>query len=80
MVNTWFPAAAPTWFRNGGRDQNRRIHARSPASIENLHRIKSRGFFANSLRFNLNANTGALSRVGSENFSGFKAIEKGYSG
>src|SRR6516165_12446588 len=43
------------------------------ASIENLHRIKSHGFCEKSARFNLNANTGALSRVGSEDFSRFKA-------
>jgi hypothetical protein len=73
MVNTWFPDISPAWFRNGGRDQNHRIHARWPASIENLRRIKSHGVCEKSARFNLNANTGALSRAGSEDFSGFKA-------
>jgi hypothetical protein len=37
-----------------------------PASIENLHRIKSFGFFANFRRFNLNANTCDLSTAVSQ--------------
>src|SRR5713226_8678075 len=39
---------------------------RKPASIENLHRIKSVGFFANSRRFKFNANTCDLSTTVSQ--------------
>src|ERR1700694_4353383 len=54
------------WFRNGGCALAARAFAEKPASIENLHRIKSIGFFANFRRFNLNANTCDLSTTVSQ--------------
>jgi hypothetical protein len=42
------------------------IFCGKPASIENLHRIKSIGFSANFRRFNLNANTCDLSTAASQ--------------
>src|SRR5580704_2757365 len=49
------------WWTRGLRD-----NLLKSASIENLHRIKSIGFFANFRRFNLNANTCALSTAVSQ--------------
>ena len=63
MVNVGFPDRDRVWFRNGGRGPHR---SRKPPSIENLHRIKSVGFFANFRRFNLNANTCDLSTAVSQ--------------
>jgi hypothetical protein len=49
------------------------ISPQNPASIENLHRIKSFGFFANFRRFNLNANTCDLSTAVSQDDCGTTA-------
>ena len=54
MVSKW-------WMRPGGR-----IFRRQSPSIENLHQIKSVGFFANFRRFKLNANTCDLSTAVSQ--------------
>ena len=58
--------AQPVWFRNGGRRPRFAPFRGKPPSIENLHRIKSCGFFANFRRFNLNANTCDLSTAVSQ--------------
>jgi hypothetical protein len=66
MVNARFPAA----IRYGFELVHMAFAARSSpksASIENLHRIKSFEFFANSRRFNLNANTCDLWTAVSDN-------------
>src|ERR1700731_4693598 len=61
MVNVGFPARAGYGFE--------RVDAPGAAaapSIENLHRIKSVGFFTNFRRLNLNANTCDLSTAVSQ--------------
>jgi hypothetical protein len=66
MVNAGFPAL----IRYGFEMVHAALAARSspkPASIENLHRIKSFEFFANFRRFNLNANTCDLWTAVSDN-------------
>jgi hypothetical protein len=60
MVNAKFPKAEPVWFRNGGWPAMTLTIAQS-ASIENLRRIKSFGFFTNFPRFSFNADTCGLS-------------------
>jgi hypothetical protein len=62
MVSKWYTAWKPST---------------EPASIENLRRIKRRNFFANSSRFNLNANTCDLSTDAGDQPSGSKAAEQG---
>src|SRR5258708_20523546 len=62
MVNVWFPGRTSYGFERGdGSNQPRK-----PASIENLQRIKSVGFFANFGRFKFNANTCDLSTTVSQ--------------
>jgi hypothetical protein len=60
MVNAKFPKAEPVWFRNGGCAGANAAIAQI-ASIENLRRIKSFGFFTNFPRFRFNADTCGLS-------------------
>jgi hypothetical protein len=66
MVNAGFPALIRYGFEMvdaaGAATSSPR-----PASIENLHRIKSFEFLANFRRFNLNANTCDLSTAVSDN-------------
>jgi hypothetical protein len=60
MVNDRFPPAASYGFEMV--DARRPEHfAATISSIENLHRIKSGGFFANFRPFKFNANTSGLS-------------------
>src|SRR5450432_4114418 len=65
MVNVGFPER---WRYGFEMVDARRasISPRRPASIENLHRIESIGFFSNFRRFNLNANTCDLSAAVSQ--------------
>jgi hypothetical protein len=60
MVNAKFPKAEPVWFRNGGC-AGVDVQITLIASIENLRRIKSFGFFTNFPRFRFNADTYGLS-------------------
>src|SRR6202158_577422 len=62
MVNVGFPERA----RYGFEMVDASNQARKPASIENLHRIKSVGFLTNSRPFKLNANTCDLSATVSQ--------------
>jgi hypothetical protein len=60
MVNGRFPRAASYGFEMVDARGHAHFAARI-SSIENLHRIKSGGFFANFRPFNFNANTSGLS-------------------
>jgi hypothetical protein len=62
MVNVGFPERA----RYGFEMVDASNQARKPASIENLHRIKSVGFLTNFRPFKLNANTCDLSATVSQ--------------
>jgi hypothetical protein len=59
MVNAKFRKAQPVWFRNGGCTAAT-FTISLMASIENLRRIKSFGFFTNFLRFSFNRDTWGL--------------------
>jgi hypothetical protein len=65
MVNTRFPAAAGYGFEMVDAPDAAAFSAKPP-SIENLHRIKSIGFFAHFRRFKLNTNTCDLSAAVSQ--------------
>jgi hypothetical protein len=65
-------AKQAVWFRNGGRPPD----AAQSVSIKNLRRIKPGEFFANSSRFNFNANTCDLSTDVGIRSSELKATEK----
>jgi hypothetical protein len=65
MVNVGFPASTLYGFERVDAP-GASISRRKPPSIENLHRIKSVGFFANFRRFKLNANTCDLSTTVSQ--------------
>jgi hypothetical protein len=65
MVNDRFPGRKRYGFEMVDI-RRASISPRNPASIENLHRIKSIGFFAYFRRFNLNANTCDLSTAVSQ--------------
>jgi hypothetical protein len=62
MVNVGFPEPAGYGFERVDEPDQ----ARKPPSIENLHRIKSVGFFANFRRIKFNANTCDLSTAVSQ--------------
>src|SRR5260370_31828415 len=62
MVNVWFPGRTSYGFERVDASNQ----PRKPASIENLHRIKSVGFFENFGRFKLNASTCDLSTTVSQ--------------
>src|SRR5258708_4624067 len=62
MVNVWFPGRTSYGFERVDASNQ----PRKPASIENLHRIKSVGFVANFGRFKFNANTCDLSTTVSQ--------------
>jgi hypothetical protein len=66
MVNAGFPAQSRYGFEMVDAAQTPSCLLK-PASIENLRRIKSFEFSANSRRFNFNANTCDLSTAVSEN-------------
>jgi hypothetical protein len=66
MVNAGFPALIRYGFEMVDAAWAARFRPK-PASIENLHRIKSFEFSANYRRFNLNANTCDLSTAVSDN-------------
>jgi hypothetical protein len=65
MVNAGFPDRTLYGFEMVDAAA-RRFMGGEPASIENLHRIKSFGFFANFRRFKRNANTCGLSTTVSQ--------------
>ena len=65
MVNDRFPGRSRYGFERVDA-RHAPITRAKPASIENLHRIHSIGFSANFRRFNLNANTCALSTAVSQ--------------
>ena len=65
MVNGGFPEPASYGFERVDATGSR-FSAEIRPSIENLHRIKSVGFFANFRRFKLNANTCDLSTAVSQ--------------
>jgi hypothetical protein len=65
MVNDRFPGRSRYGFEMVDAQHAPTTPAKA-ASIENLHRIKSIGFLANFQRFNLNANTCALSTAVSQ--------------
>jgi Family of unknown function (DUF5330) len=65
MVNARFPEPAGYGFEMVDAPNIAFFRAKPP-SIENLHRIKSIGFFANFRRFNFNANTCDLSTAVSQ--------------
>src|SRR3954447_388387 len=60
MVNAKFRKAEPVWFRNSGC-AGATLTIALMASIENLRRIESFGFFTNFPRFSFNADTRGLS-------------------
>jgi hypothetical protein len=75
MVNGGFPANC----RYGFEMVDGRLTRLFAASIKNLRRIKSTGFFANYSRFNFKANTSDLSTPNSvavEKSAGLKATEQ----
>src|SRR5450432_3815389 len=65
MVNDGFPGPVRYGFERVDA-QPAAVSPQNPASIENLHRIESIGFFANFRRFKLNANTCDLSTAVSQ--------------
>jgi len=65
MVNGRFPRAASYGFEMVDARGHAHFAARI-SSIENLHRIKSGGFFANFRPFNFNASTSGLSTAVSD--------------
>jgi hypothetical protein len=65
MVNARFPATASYGFEMVDAP-DAPVFSAKPPSIENLHRIKSIGSFANFQRFKLNTNTCDLSTAASQ--------------